>query len=149
MQIIKNQQIIDDTWLSLADDDAIKTGDICISLSRWQQDKAQLINHQGLLGVQIEPTEVISDIAADLGQFAMVAINFPVFSDGRGFSHAQMLSGQYGYTGEIRAVGQFMVEQVFYLSRVGFNSFCLANPAELPGALASLNDFSVSYQLAV
>ncbi|PPD04100.1 MAG: oxidoreductase [Methylobacter sp.] len=149
MQIIKDRHLIEDAWQFPADGEPLPAGDIAVSIARWQQEKTQLLNRTAKLGIVIEPADTLADIAGDLPHFALAAINFPAFTDGRGFSHARLLRDQYGYTGEIRAIGQFMVDQVFYLSQTGFDSFCLAKPADLPAALLSLNDFTVSYQNSI
>lgn len=149
MQIIKDRHLIEDAWQFPADGELLPAGDIAVSIARWQQEKTQLLNRTAKLGIVIEPADTLADIAGDLPHFALAAINFPAFTDGRGFSHARLLRDQYGYTGEIRAIGQFMVDQVFYLSQTGFDSFCLAKPSDLPVALKTLTDFSFSYQQAV
>lgn len=149
MQIIKDKQIINDTWSYVADDAELKDGDICVSLARWKQDKKQLLGSNRKVGVRIGPADSVEDIAADLNGLQLIELNFPAFADGRIFSHAWLLRGRYHYQGEIRATGQFMRDQVFYLSRVGVNAFSLANVEDIPAALASLNDFTVKYQKSI
>lgn len=146
MQIIKNKQIIQDEWHYVADNSTIMPGNITVSEARWQQDKATLLDHPGKLGLRIRTDQPIETIADDLKHFALVELNFPTFTDGRGFSQAWLLRNRYHYTGEIRAVGDFMRDQLFYLHRVGVDSFQLNNAQNLQDALASLNDFSVHYQ---
>ncbi len=147
MQIIKDQHIIDDHQQFITDEQPLPPqGDITVSLTRWQKDRAQLLSITGRLGVRLSPVDATQDIADDLHQLALIEVDFPVYTDGRAFSHARLLRKRYGYQGEIRAVGQFMPDQVFYLSRVGVNAFQLPNPQQLPTALNTLHDFSKSYQ---
>ncbi|MDD2722664.1 MAG: DUF934 domain-containing protein [Methylovulum sp.] len=146
MQIIKDQQIIDDNWQSLADDDELATGDISVSLNRWQQEKPKLLAHDGRLGIRINPADTVTDFADDLDKIALVELDFPDFADGRLFTHAWLLRSRYGYQGEIRATGNYMPDQVFYLSRVGVNAFKPAKTGHLPVELGYLNDFTVNYQ---
>ncbi len=147
MQLIKDQQIIEDQQQFIADDQPLPSqGDITVSLVRWQKDREQLLKTLGKLGVRLEPADATAAIADDLGKLALIEVNFPVYTDGRAFSHARLLRHHYLFQGEIRAVGEFMADQVFYLSRVGVNAFQLPNPEELPVALNTLNDFSQSYQ---
>jgi uncharacterized protein (DUF934 family) len=96
--------------------------------------------------VRLGSTDSVETIANDLADISLIELNFPAFTDGRLFSTAKLLRTRYSYQGEIRAVGQFMVDQVCYLSKVGVNAFQLDNVAQLPVALATLDDFSVSYQ---
>ncbi|MFU8789685.1 MAG: DUF934 domain-containing protein [Methylobacter sp.] len=149
MQIIKDKQIVDDSWHYVADDAELSDGDITVSLARWKQDRAQLLQANGKVGVRIGPADSVDELAADLASIALIELDFPAFADGRLFSHAWLLRGRYHYQGEIRATGQFMADQVYYLSRVGVNAFNLEKSEDLPAALSTLDDFSVNYQKSI
>ncbi len=149
MQLIKDQNIIENNQQFITDDQTIpSSGDITVSLTRWKQERDQLLKHFGKVGVRLAPADVTDDLAVDLDKIALVEVDFPVYTDGRAFSHARILRNRHRYQGEIRAVGQFMVDQVFYLWRVGVNAFQLPNPQQLPLALETLKDFSVNYQIS-
>ena len=75
------------------------------------------------LGLRLEAGEAIDDIAADLPRFALIALGFPKFSDGRAFSTARLLREKHGYTGELRAVGNVLSDQIPLMRRVGFDTF--------------------------
>ncbi len=79
----------------------------------------------------------------------MIAIEFPIYRDGRGYSQARILRDRYSYEGELRAVGDVLKDQMFYLHRVGFNAFEVRADRSIEDALKSLKDFSVTYQPAV
>ncbi len=143
MQLIKNKQLIDNHWTYLEDDAPVITGNISVSLNRWKQEKTQLVAREGNLGVRISPADDIAELIADLPQLALVELDFSDFADGRSFSQAYLLRNRYGYQGEIRAVGSYLADQAFYLSRVGVNAFSSEN---LPQTQATLNDFTVFYQ---
>ena len=100
---------------------------------------------KGSLGVILEPDQPPSEIGVPLEQLDMIAIHFPVFSDGRGFSYARELREQ-GYAGEIRATGHFLRDQLQYLSRCGFDAFEFPDEADLEDSLNSLHAFSDAYQ---
>lgn len=146
MKIIKDKQIIEDSWLHIADDAEIADGDITVSLSRWQKEATKLALHKGNVGVRLAPADIVEDIADDLQKISLVALEFPAFTDGRSFSQARLLRSRYGFDGEIRAIGSFMPDQVFYLSRVGVNSFQLSDDKETNTALSTMNDFTIKYQ---
>ena len=147
MQIIKDRQLVENNWQFIADDqDLPNNGNITVSLKRWQEEQAELKAHQGEIGLRISSTDT-TDSINDLDQLALIELDFPVFTDGRLFSHARLLRSKYGFKGEIRACGQFLADQVFYLSRIGVNAFELESKL-IPTALAALDDFSVSYQTA-
>ena len=108
----------------------------------------QLNDGQSGDGLVLEPGESPDQIAKELSSLDVIAINFPVFVDGRGFSYARELR-ELGFTGEIRAVGAFSRDQLFFLQRCGFNVFQLENESEVESAVASLKDFSEVYQAAI
>lgn len=147
MQIIKDRQIIDNTWQFIADDEtAPANGNITVSFTRWAQEHNALSARPDAVGVRLTPADTTDNLNG-LDKLALVELDFPVFTDGRLFSHARLLRSKYGYQGEIRARGQFLADQVNYLSRIGVNAFEL-EPRYIPTALAAFDDFSVSYQSA-
>jgi uncharacterized protein (DUF934 family) len=149
MQIIKDNQITNDAWEYRPDDNEPGNGDVIISLARLQQNGTDLSSRSGKLGVRIVPTDTLEGITAYLPKLTLIELYFPEFTDGRLFSHAWLLRNRYGYQGEIRATGHFLPDQVFYLSRVGVNSFYPEKTGDLSATLAGLNDFSVNYQPSV
>lgn len=98
--------------------------------------------------VILEPGETLEPLFEHLSELALAMVNFPVFTDGRGFSYARDLR-ERGYTGELRAVGHFMRDQLTYLARCGFDAFQMEDESQLEGALASLADFSEYYQASI
>jgi uncharacterized protein (DUF934 family) len=146
MKLIKDKKIIDDNWTFIADNEPIPAGDISVSLTRWRSEKEQLLKHEGNLGIRLKPDEELEEIVADLDKFKLVELEFPVYTDGRNFSRARLLRSRYHYNGELRATGQFMRDQIFYLYRVGFNAMALENTADLEEALTAFDDFTVTYQ---
>jgi len=116
-------------------------GQVC-TLAQWEQ----LPDKSGS-AVQLEPGQPPTPLLPYLEQIQLVVINFPVFTDGRGFSYGRELR-ERGYTGELRAGGSFLRDQMTYLKRCGFNAFQFADESMLEAALASLDDFSEHYQAA-
>ena len=149
MQIIKDKKIIEDHWRHVADDDELPQGDITVSTTRWRNEKQQLLNREGKIGLRLDSTDPVEDVAEDLDRLQLIELNFSAFTDGRSFTQAWLLRNRYHFTGEIRAIGNFMVDQVYYLYRTGVNAFQLDQSDKLPTALSALNDFSVAYQQSV
>jgi uncharacterized protein (DUF934 family) len=150
--IIKDRNVETDPWLRLernADGGfpAIPpAGDIIVPLALWRERRALLLARPGRLGVWLEGHEDPATIAEDLKLFGVVAVHFPKFADGRGYSTARLLRERYGYKGELRAIGDVIRDVLFQLSGCGFNAFEL-RPGEDPhAALAGFRDFSESYQ---
>ena len=149
MQIIKDKQRVDNTWQFIADDAALVAGDITVSLARWQQDREALIAHSGNVGLRLKSTDTVADFADDLAHIKLIELNFADFADGRSFSQAWLLRGRFNYQDEIRAVGHYLPEQVFYLSRVGVNAYATDKPTDLALIMNNLNDFTVKYQASI
>jgi uncharacterized protein (DUF934 family) len=79
------------------------------------------------LGVLIQPADNVKALAPHLDKIALVAVNFPAFNDGRAFSHSSLLRERLGYLGELRAVGDVLIDQIPLMLRVGVTSFAVTN----------------------
>ena len=101
---------------------------------------------RGGVGVWLAPAEDPYTIAGDVASLRVIAVDFPAFTDGRGYSTARLLRERLGYAGELRAVGDVQRDQLHYLSQVGFDAFAVAEGRDVDAALASLRDFSDGYQ---
>jgi uncharacterized protein (DUF934 family) len=146
--VIKNRQIVEDPWQSLADDAELPTGSVIVSLARWQQEQGTLQERGEPVGVCLPNTANIADLATDLPALALVALEFPKFADGRAYSQARLLRERYDYQGEIRAVGDVLRDQLFFMARSGFDAFELRADRSLEDALEAFSEFSESYQPA-
>jgi uncharacterized protein (DUF934 family) len=110
----------------------------------WQMH----VGENGALGVRLTPTDDPASIASDLDKLALIAIEFPAYTDGRGYSTATLLRERYRYIGELRAVGDVLRDQLFLMSRAGYTTFALRDDQNVEKALAAFNDFSSYYQHA-
>ena len=124
---------------------AFGEGRIVVSLATWKARREELFARTEPVGVWLKPDDEPGEIFADFDKLALVAVHFPKFTDGRGYSTASILR-RHGYRGELRAFGDVGRDQLFYLARVGFDSFRLAEHRDPHDALASFNDFTVRYQ---
>ncbi|MEZ2746387.1 DUF934 domain-containing protein [Halopseudomonas bauzanensis] len=151
-QIIKGNQVVPDTWEMLAKDANLEqltnSGDIIVPLAMWLEHAHALKARDGRLGVWLDADEEAESIADDLEHFAVIALNFPVFSDGRSYSNARLLRDRYQYQGELRSIGDVLRDQLFFMHRCGFDAYALREDHDPHAALASLNDFSEVYQAA-
>ena len=137
--LIKHEKIAADTWqrLERAADGSLPgipaTGDIIVPLALWQASASALLGRStGQLGVWLDSNEDPAQVADSLEAFSLIAVNFPQFTDGRGYSTARLLRERYGWTGELRAIGDVLRDQLFYLTRCGFDSFLLAEGQNVP-----------------
>lgn len=100
------------------------------------------------IGVLLSPQDDPYELRADLHRLASIAIRFPVFTDGRGYSAARLLRQQLGYRGPLIAVGDVLRDQLLLLERCGFDTFWLREDQDFDDALAAFDDFSDAYQAA-
>ena len=148
-EIIKDGAVVSDDWCLIEDAETgiPAEGKIILPLALWQTQREALLA-RGECAVLLSSEHSATELAGDLAALPLVALQFPKFTDGRPFSIARELRERWSYTGEIRAVGDFMRDQLFYMQRCGFNSFALPGD-DLAEALASLSDFTESYQAAI
>jgi uncharacterized protein (DUF934 family) len=147
MRLIKDRAIVEDTWRRAALGEAISdAGDLLVPVARFREQPEAWLGRTGRLGLLVPTNEEPESLAGVLGKLALVAVEFASFHDGRGYSLARLLRERYGFSGELRAVGYVLRDQLFYLERVGFNAFELAPGKSLESALEAFEDFSVTYQ---
>jgi uncharacterized protein (DUF934 family) len=131
MPIFKGDGFVPDDWRNLGQgDDLPPDGKVILTPARWQALSAQVPNDIPL-GLLIEPGQDIRTIAPDLARFALVAVAFPKFTDGRGYSLAHQLRSNFGFAGELRATGEVLFDQLQFLTRCGFDSFEISDVATL------------------
>jgi uncharacterized protein (DUF934 family) len=154
-EIILNGKVVADNWkiLRLADNQYAETIDVpqtqvIVPLIVWQTQYATLSQRDNI-GVWLASSERADALKADIHRLPVVAIDFPKFSDGRGYSIAYNIRARLAYTGELRAIGDVLRDQLFYMQRVGFNAFDVRRDRDIHDALKGLTDFSVSYQAAI
>ncbi|HSG62758.1 MAG TPA: DUF934 domain-containing protein, partial [Pseudomonadales bacterium] len=128
----------------------IPAGKVIVSLTHWREFHTELVlRGSEKLGLLLQPDQSPRCVANDLDKVSVVAINFPVFSDGRGYSYARELREQLGFQGEIRAVGDVLIDQLFAMRRCGFDAFILRKAADIDHANSYLSTFTFPYQGAV
>ncbi len=152
-KIIKDKAIVNDDWKlsklaegEAADSVAVPTGKQIVPLAVWLAQKTTLAARAGEIGVWLASDERPEQLKEDAASLPLIAVDFPTFADGRGYSIAYNLRARLGYTGEVRAVGDVLRDQLFYMSRVGFNAFATREDRSIEDALKGLSDFSDAYQ---
>jgi uncharacterized protein (DUF934 family) len=124
MTIFKGDGFVPDDWRHLAQgEDVVPSGRVILTLTQWQAMSAPARSSGIPLGLLVEPGDDLRAIAPDLARFALIAISFPKFTDGRGYSLARRLRSHYGFAGELRATGDILFDQLQLLARCGFDSF--------------------------
>ena len=147
--LIKNKRIAIDSWLQLKAEFAIPaSGDVIVPLAVWTAQREQLVKRAGRHGVLLENTDDPRVLTADFDRLALIAVRFPKFVDGRGYSIARLLR-RLGWKGELRAVGDVLRDQLFYMTRCGFDAFALRADQDAQVALTAFSDFTAPYQPAI
>lgn len=156
-EVIRQRAIVADDWrvVHIAANESpadvrLPGGDVLVPLAVWRARREDLIHREWELGtrygVWLAPGDEVADIVPDLEDLPVIGVHFPLAGDGRGHSIATLLRSRYGYTGELRALGELGSvgrDQLHFLRRAGFDAFVVA---DAQAALAGLDDFSVAYQ---
>ena len=153
-QLISNKAVAVDTWKTLEpgagetpESIVVPAGDIIFPLAVWQARKDEIISTHKRIGLLLQPDDRVEDIAGDIDYFIVIAVNFPKFVDGRGYSSASLLRQRYHYQGELRAVGDVLHDQLFYMQRVGFDAYALKGDKNAIYAIEhGFSTFSANYQ---
>lgn len=149
--LIDRNGIRQDDWIRVSDDPTAVAdrAAVLMPLAEWLANKSTWKVRAEKLGVLLGPADDPAAIADDLHELALIAVAFPAFTDGRGYSIARLLRERHGWTGELRAVGEVLRDQLFLLARCGFDTFALADGQPVDEALGAFADFSETYQSAV
>lgn len=146
MQLIKNGKIVADEWTTVSDEDALPYGPVIVSLDRWKNEQEALIARDGKLGICLKSGEEPSQIAEHLQHFDVVALEFPIYRNGRAFSYANLLRERYGYKGEVRAVGNVLRDQFYFMVRVGFDALEVRDEITPQIFQEAIGSFTYDYQ---
>ena len=153
MRIIRDRTIQTDDWrlspeLGGSADASAAAGGRIVSLAHLREAVETLFDSGGEIGVLLKPEDDPAGIEPYLSRLALVAIEFPEFSEGRGYTQARLLRGRYRFSGEIRALGDISRDRLAFLERCGFNAFVLRSGESLEAALSAFAEISLRYQPA-
>ena len=147
MALVKNGELFTSSFVDASGVEVVPAaGPVIVSLDQWKAQRDELLKRGTPLGIRLHSDQAPELIAADLEHFAVVALEFPKFRDGRAYSYARLLRERYGFKGELRAVGEVLLEQLFFMLRTGFDVFDIQSADPLKDYQTALADFSVWYQ---
>ena len=145
-QLIKSGAVSEDRWTLLREPGAaLPSSPVIVPLATWLASRGEFAARADV-GVWLAPTDDPALLAADVAVLPVIAVDFPRFADGRGYSVARLLRDRYAYRGELRAVGDIARDQLYFLHQAGFDAFVLRDDKDAHDALASLRDFTDGYQ---
>ena len=157
--IIKNREVVEDSWhvVRAGEDgtlpavDALLPGKVIVPFTWWKEHKASLssAHKKEPIGIWLAPDDEPAELVEDFDKIALIAVDFPKFSDGRGFSIGRLLRERYQWTGELRAIGDVLRDQLRFHARCGFNAFAVRADKDIHDALNAFGELSIPYQGAV
>lgn len=151
-RLIKDGAIVEDRWTLLREPaslvDLPPEIPVIVPFSLWKSEREALAA-RGQVGVWLKPDDDPGALARDLASLPLIAVEFPKFTDGRGYSTAKLLRDKYGFAGELRAIGDVLRDQLYYMHQCGFDAFAVRADRSLENALEGLADFSDGYQATV
>ena len=145
-KLLKSGAFAADTFASVADDAALPDGPVIVSLARFSKEREHLLERNTPLGVKLKSDENPQLLGDDVNRLSLVALEFPKFRDGRAFSWARVLRTRLNFTGEIRAVGDFLFDQMNYQHRVGFDAWEVPDDFRIEQFAAALAEMTNVYQ---
>jgi len=147
-QLIKDRKVVDDGWVLLRAATSLSelpdAEPVIVPLGLWRERRAALLA-RGDCGVWLAPNDDPAEIAADIHVLPLIAVDFPQFTDGRGYSIARLLRDRYGFKGELRAIGDVLRDQLFQMAECGFDAFAVRADRDAAEALSGLDDFAEVY----
>jgi uncharacterized protein (DUF934 family) len=148
-KLINQTSEIENSWNLISDDEGdFSQPDIMIPASYWLANQAEF-NDRNDVAIWFAGNDNVAEFEGKLDQFSVIGVNFPAFADGRGYSIAHLLIERQNYKGELRAIGDVLIDQLFFMKRCGFNSYLLKEGLEPSVAIGYFETFSEPYQLAV
>lgn len=149
MPLLKDGKIAEDVWAPVEDGQELpESGPVLVSLARLKAEHASLLAGNHSVGVKLANIDDPAEIAPWLERISLIALDFPKYTDGRALSQAQLLRRRHGYTGEIRATGQVLPDQLRLMIRTGFDAMVIDQADAEAVYFFSANEFSEFYQSA-
>ena len=152
VRILRKRAVVEDDWTLIEDGrtdvEVAADGKVIVTLARWRAEREALVAAYAAVGVLVPNTADIEAVYPEISDRALIALQFPTFSDGRGLTQAVLLRKRLGYQGELRAVGDVIRDLVFWLGRCGFDSIVPRQDQSLEACLEALDEIREAYQAA-
>jgi uncharacterized protein (DUF934 family) len=147
MPLLKDGKVLDDVWAFVEDGHELSPGGcVSVSLGRFLSERDELLVRNEAVGVRLQPADDPGLLAPYLDRLRLIEVAFPKYTDGRGYSIAQLLRRRHGYAGEMRAVGQVLHDQLGYMKRAGFDAMVFDSPRAEAIYAEAVAEFSEVYQ---
>lgn len=146
--LINQTQILDNDWIAVEGTEIPTEGKVIVELATFLQDADNLLQ-RGNVAVLLKGDEQPELLVPYLSKLPLLCVNFPAFTDGRGYSIARLLRERFAYQGDIRAIGDVLIDQLFFMRRCGISSYLLKEGLSAEKALGYFKTIGESYQTAV
>lgn len=128
IEIWTRDGFVADRWRRVGEEDELPgDGGVLVPARRWETLRGRNDADGPEIGVELMPDDPVEDVVPYLDRISMIALNFPAFTDGRAYSSARLLRETHGYTGELRATGDVLLDQIAFMLRCGFSSFAISH----------------------
>jgi len=147
--VLRRREIVVDEWRHYSEEPEAASSDapLIVPLAELRANAERWAARRAPLGVRLAPADKVEELASELSRFALIAVDFPTPSEGRGYTQGRLLRERLGFSGELRAVGAAVKrDQIFALVRCGFDAFELAPGEDPDAAYQALERYSVAYQ---
>lgn len=154
-KLIKDGEAVSDYWTVLKEATgpevlkAVPGKNFLVPLTFWKNYQEELSDYNGNIAIWLDSHDRVSDLDDSIHDFPLIALNFPAFSDGRSYSNARELRSTRNYQGEIRAIGDVLRDQLYYMQQCGFNAFAVRYDQDIDDCLTAFGDFTTGYQATV
>jgi len=157
--ILLNQKIVHNDWLLV--DESVEASlfselqgrNILVPLCCWQSEQEYLNQRRGLTGVWLNSSQRAADLLVErtvnINTIPLIALYFPIFTDGRNYSNARSLRQALGYQGDLMAFGDVLRDQACFMSRCGINALAPRADQNLNDMIVAINDFADAYQATI
>ncbi len=147
MPLLINREVVADNWTLINEETLVHAGDIIVPLALYLENRGALDNREGQLAIQVNGDDDLDELLSNLDKFPLIAVDFPAFRDGRGFSIARLLV-RAGYKGEIRATGDVGRDRIAYMERCGYTAIQISDEIYKDEMLSAFTEVSNYYQSA-
>lgn len=146
MPLVKNGAVVPDAYVTAEADGPLPEGPVIVPLARLLAEGDALSGRNAPLGVKVPNNADVTALAPWIGSLSLVALDFPKFRDGRAYTQARLLRERLGFTGELRATGNVLRDQILLMARCGFDAFEIAKPGDVADFAKALASYSLFYQ---
>ncbi len=154
--LIRNGQNVVNDWQLISIDDGLDKvegtdtmSNVIVPLAMWLTEKETLTRSGKIIGIWLDSEDDPYSVASDIATLPLIALKFPSFRDGRAYSSAAILRSRLHFTGELRAIGDVLRDQLYYMQKCGFDSFELSDGVKTEDAMSAFSDFHTGYQSTV